>query len=492
VSHQKKPTLRFESYDQILAFWCVFPVSHAPSASGIAPVLIVIQPQLLQRRAPPMPMFNPRVFSAMRNETARCVYMCLLVCQESAQFAATRVQPQNHPLAHALVPSHEIAEGKSWQEHELARAIERHRSASTTACNGACERHCNSSLKLPETEQGLPLEDNWSLTSERKNIFVLPCERLVPAEGVEDHSGGCCGDGTCTEQTGEDHVSCPADCSSRKGTSASAPLSTAPTIHTTDLFGPLQETPLEEARRFHCAETFHHVGYGDGSRIGARWRQIGSPCGAFHTAHRRSIWLERLLATARDAPDTLPFTMPGVGSSALDLGCGLGMDTRNLARAGFDATGVDVSAHAIATARDLTSDLTNVSFAAHDALSLPPPRTPLQFVFDGTVYCGLRHRYLSRLYALWRRLLTPGETLLLIQCWRAPGSSGPPLNGEVAPIWHTDASMEADFAPVLEVVHKQTCMKNQERGGENGAWCYFLRLRNPAANAVHDTVKEEL
>jgi hypothetical protein len=29
-------------------------------------------------------------------------------------------------------------------------------------------------------------------------------------------------------------------------------------------------------------------------------------------------------------------------------------------------------------------------------------------------FCGLRHRYLPRLYSLWRRLMVPGETLLLV------------------------------------------------------------------------------
>ena len=42
------------------------------------------------------------------------------------------------------------------------------------------------------------------------------------------------------------------------------------------------------------------------------------------------------------------------------------------------------------------------------------PLKTIDMLVDMTVYCGLRHRYLSRLYELWERLLTPGHTILFI------------------------------------------------------------------------------
>ena len=61
------------------------------------------------------------------------------------------------------------------------------------------------------------------------------------------------------------------------------------------------------------------------------------------------------------------------------------------------------------------------------------------------------------------------DTLLLVQCWRN--------STEGAPVRLTAAEMEADLAPVLEIAHREVCEKNQGIGGEDGAWCFYGRLR---------------
>ncbi len=42
------------------------------------------------------------------------------------------------------------------------------------------------------------------------------------------------------------------------------------------------------------------------------------------------------------------------------------------------------------------------------------PLKRIDLLVDMTVYCGLRHRYLPRMYDLWERLLTPGHTIMMI------------------------------------------------------------------------------
>ena len=34
-----------------------------------------------------------------------------------------------------------------------------------------------------------------------------------------------------------------------------------------------------------------------------------------------------------------------------------------------------------------------------------------------------------------------------------------------------------DFAPVFDTLHEESCMKNQELGGPDGAHCFWLQLK---------------
>ena len=126
------------------------------------------------------------------------------------------------------------------------------------------------------------------------------------------------------------------------------------------------------------------------------------------------------------------------------------------------------------TSIDLRNLLTR-KVSADDALALPEPRERIDWLLDFTVYCGLRHRYLARMYELWQRLLTPGHTIFMIQCWTAeklPDGSTPDV-----PVGIYREDMVLDFAPLFETLHSESCMKNQETGGADGAWCFWLRLK---------------
>lgn len=56
---------------------------------------------------------------------------------------------------------------------------------------------------------------------------------------------------------------------------------------------------------------------------------------------------------------------------ALDLGCGLGLLSRHLARHAETVVGIDVAPSAVARARILHADRPNILFEAHDILTLP-------------------------------------------------------------------------------------------------------------------------
>ena len=78
------------------------------------------------------------------------------------------------------------------------------------------------------------------------------------------------------------------------------------------------------------------------------------------------------------------------------------------------------------------------------------PTEPIDLLVDFTVYCGLRHRYLPRMYKLWERILTT-ETLFMVSCWKHDTHEAP------VPIHRED--MVADFAPMFDTLHDESCMK---------------------------------
>ena len=58
-------------------------------------------------------------------------------------------------------------------------------------------------------------------------------------------------------------------------------------------------------------------------------------------------------------------------------------------------------------------------FLAFDALQLPAPLAPVDFIYDNTVYCNLRLLYLERVLAMLERVTTPGRTVYMLNCGNA-------------------------------------------------------------------------
>lgn len=111
----------------------------------------------------------------------------------------------------------------------------------------------------------------------------------------------------------------------------------------------------------------------------------------------------------------------GEGRAALDIGCGLGRNTRWLARQGYRATGIDLSPYAVSRARERSSNI-GASFTECDVLREEIPGGPFDFVYDSGCFHHLPpHRRLSYLGAL-EACLKPGGLFGI--CTFAPGRMG--------------------------------------------------------------------
>lgn len=110
----------------------------------------------------------------------------------------------------------------------------------------------------------------------------------------------------------------------------------------------------------------------------------------------------------------------GAGCTALDLGCGLGRNTRWLAAQGYRATGIDLSPYAVKEARRRSGP--EVTYTELDVLRQPLPVAPFDVVYDSGCFHHLPpHRRLSYLSAL-RAALKPGGLFGI--CTFAAGQMG--------------------------------------------------------------------
>ena len=342
-----------------------------------------------------------------------------------------------------------------------------------------CTKHkncvwCSSVNKCLEKKHGhlcpiqLPSKHclDFNLKQERKT-FLRPCRRWS-RWNAPFYGGVCCGDGKCNEKH-EDENNCPQDCTnissskSEKVWPSGLPPKITEEVHIKNdivrgVFGKALKPLVRDT--YHCEETYEF-----GS---------SSPCSgsAKHIRNRPSHWLSSILSRAMQ--NTLPFKFPLPSSTKLvvELGSGLGQDTRNLAKSGYNKIiGVEVSKTAVRQARAFTPSKTfgnKIAYVAYDALALPKPRKDfkIDLLLDFTVYCGLRHRYLSRIYSLWSKLMTPNHTILMLQCWKSTTNAPVPVRIE---------DIFLDVEPMLSVLHYESCQKNQMLGGEDGAWCIYLQ-----------------
>ncbi|MFC4638974.1 class I SAM-dependent methyltransferase [Deinococcus hohokamensis] len=97
----------------------------------------------------------------------------------------------------------------------------------------------------------------------------------------------------------------------------------------------------------------------------------------------------------------------GAGLTALDLGCGLGRNTRWLAAQGYQVVGVDLSPYAVEEARRRSA--AGVTYAEVDVLRQPLPGGPFDLVYDSGCFHHLPpHRRLSYRAALMAALKPGG------------------------------------------------------------------------------------
>jgi SAM-dependent methyltransferase len=136
---------------------------------------------------------------------------------------------------------------------------------------------------------------------------------------------------------------------------------------------------------------------------------------------------------------------------ALDLGCGRGQHSIQLAERGWEVTGVDLEPRAITSARQRATEAgQTVTFVAGDVTDLPASvGTRYRFVLDVGCFHGLTTEQRSRFGRQVDAVTEPGATMLLLAF--SPGGRGPLPRGagkddlaEALPQWSILDQVPAD------------------------------------------------
>jgi SAM-dependent methyltransferase len=112
----------------------------------------------------------------------------------------------------------------------------------------------------------------------------------------------------------------------------------------------------------------------------------------------------------------------------LDVGCGTGEHTLMAAALGLDATGIDLAAGALETAREKARRRSlTARFLRHDLRNLPELGETFDTVLDSLVFHALAEADRTAYLAGLRTVVPPtGRAFLLCYADRRPGESGAP------------------------------------------------------------------
>ena len=119
-----------------------------------------------------------------------------------------------------------------------------------------------------------------------------------------------------------------------------------------------------------------------------------------HNAHYHGFLLGQLPARCREG---------------LDVGCGTGAFTRQLAGRCERVVGIDLAPRMVEVARERSTGQPNVDYLVADAMALPFPRGRFDCVAS---IAAAHHLALAPLLARMRDAIAPGGTLLLLDIYR--------------------------------------------------------------------------
>ena len=166
-------------------------------------------------------------------------------------------------------------------------------------------------------------------------------------------------------------------------------------------------------------------------------------------------------------PEVEEFLSEHPPGRALDLGCGTGTNLIALARAGWEAVGVDFIRRAVLTAREKIRREGVSARVVHDDVStLNKVSGTFDLVLDIGCFHSLdddqREGYTQRLFSL----LAPGGTFLLYAFQRDPGEGSPGITRE---------ELDRRFG-YLQLVHRETGTDGPNR---KSAWHWYENQAGP-------------
>lgn len=167
--------------------------------------------------------------------------------------------------------------------------------------------------------------------------------------------------------------------------------------------------------------------------------------------------------------------LPATGS-ALDLGCGSGVHSLQLAGHGLDVVGVDLSEVAIAAARQRAAAhaaARRVRFIAGDLTELRGIGEPFDVLLDRGCYHLMRGENLAGFLGALERLSGPGTVLFLL----AFSSDEPPEFPNLPRV--SERELRDELGGLFDVTDLQTCRLEKPLGFEREPlfWSVMLERR---------------
>jgi SAM-dependent methyltransferase len=168
--------------------------------------------------------------------------------------------------------------------------------------------------------------------------------------------------------------------------------------------------------------------------------------------------------------------LPSTGS-AVDLGCGSGVQTLLLAEHGLDVVGVDISEIAIERAKGRAAGHpaeARVRFLAGDVTQLRGIGEPFDVLFDRGCYHMARRQNLDRFLNSLEELSRPGSVFFVL----AFNSNEPPPEFPDLPLV-SEQELRDEFGRAFEVTDLRACRLDRPRGFQREPlfWSVLLTRR---------------